>query len=268
VKYATTGKPYAEWIKRTILDQTKPRDRVLAVVHKRLIDNGWLSHADVWEGRTVSLTHWGYGIGSNAWKDCNVVLLFGEFHRPRYATIAETLGFKDAKPVSQRIFEGAAGSRMTGDYLTVEEGHLLRWTKQLAARGTVRNIDADGICGPMKLVTTMEFRRLSDKHDALFPGAKVTYLRPEKDRRVSSNGRDRSKGKIGLINVLRFAEPTVTEITSIEVRDRTGIEWSKKGGSYLAHADVQSAMKAHGWRYVQGISRVNPSKFVRTAAVA
>jgi hypothetical protein len=120
----------------------------------------------------------------------------------------------------------------------------------------------------MKLVTTMEFHRLSVKHDALFPGAKVTYLRPEKDRRVSSNGRDRSKGKVGLINLLRFAEESVSEITSLEVRDRTGIDWSVNGGRYMADINVQSAMKAHGWTYVKGLGRANPSKFVRTASAA
>jgi hypothetical protein len=35
-----------------------------------------------------------------------------------------------------------------GIFLTARDGHLLRWNKQLACRGNVRNIDAEGGAAP------------------------------------------------------------------------------------------------------------------------
>jgi hypothetical protein len=60
---------------------------------------------------------------------------------------------------------------MSEEFDGARVGHLLRWFKQLACRGSVRQIDGDGICGHMRLFTSMDPTRLSAHLHKLFPGA-------------------------------------------------------------------------------------------------
>jgi len=99
ISQAKTARPYAEWIKRTIIENTLPQEKVLAVVHLSLLDHDYLppdhrqfAHAfDLCE-RKVCFIHWGSGIGSNRWKDASAVFLFGEFHIPKRALVCTSLG--------------------------------------------------------------------------------------------------------------------------------------------------------------------------------
>jgi hypothetical protein len=258
------AEPYARWIEQSVIEQSQPGDRVLVVVHKKLLDHGYLESTHDpenpldWEGRKVCVIHWGYGIGSNRWKDHQVVCLFGEFYRPRRATVACTLGMKQQEPTQENL-KGAAGSRFTGDYLTADEGHLLRWTKQLAARGNVRNIDSDGRCGAMKLVTSMEFHRLTRLRHLLFPGCKsIRFAGAER------LPRDTSRGKVGLINLLRFSD--AGELTSKTIVEQTGVDMSKVAARYFRDPGVTGAMEAHGWSWATSRGRGNVARFVRSSA--
>jgi hypothetical protein len=51
---------------------------------------------------------------------------------------------------------------------TLQEGHLLRFTKQMALRGRGRRYDE-----PQKVVCSGDFRRLIANADRLFPGARI-----------------------------------------------------------------------------------------------
>jgi hypothetical protein len=88
VKKMQRARPYVDWIKQTVVENTEPGEKVLAVVHKSLIENLDLfpdsqslddDTAYDLEGRKVAWINWGYGIGSNRWASATAVLLFGEF---------------------------------------------------------------------------------------------------------------------------------------------------------------------------------------------
>ena len=178
VARAKRAGPYAEWIKTTVVANTVPGEKVLVVVHKGLLDHDYLPVADSLgegafdlEGRKVAFINWGYGIGSNRWKEATSVFLFGEFHVPKRATVATTLGLLD-RPAGAPRLDAMGGPNSQDNILRLlRDGHLLRWEKQLAMRGNARNITADGVCGRQRLFVTSEFGRFMQHRDALFPGA-------------------------------------------------------------------------------------------------
>jgi hypothetical protein len=104
-----------------------------------------------------------------------------------------------------------ANTRYEG-FTALHEGHILRWTKQLAMRGNARNLSPDGVCGRQKLIVTGEFRRFVKWRDRLFPGA--TFL-----------GTDRHQKKVGgslaVAEFLRSYEGAA--FTSFELTKATGV---------------------------------------------
>ena len=178
----SSGVEYGEWMRKVVLSLSNPGEKVLVVTHKKALALEFFpSHKgekpiDI-DGRHVFTAHWGSSIGSNEFKDCTVLFQFGEWYQPRGATIGEVHGHQD-KPVTQADLKRAVGRKTsdgdympTGDYRTASENHLLRWSAQLAARGSMRNIDGEGRCGKMRLVSTMQYTRLLRNLDRLFPGA-------------------------------------------------------------------------------------------------
>lgn len=112
---------YVQHIQRTVLEHVHPEQNALIVCKQDAVlahppIAGWSEHvtqfanrkpsdddtphAFPWdfEGRKLGLTWWGgYGVGANDWHEADVVLLFDEFHLPRYTVIALTQGLKSAK---------------------------------------------------------------------------------------------------------------------------------------------------------------------------
>lgn len=256
----TTARPYAEWIKKTIIDHSQENEFVLAVVHKGLLDRGYLpdeaseTHSAFnLESRKVCFINWGYGIGSNRWKDASSVYLFGEFHVPRRATIGTLLGIKEKPATKAELSSLQSPNTQDEHFLALKEGHLRRWEKQLAMRGNARNLTEDGVCGVQKLFVTAEFSRFLKYKDELFPGAKVTI---EEDRDRLSSG-----GEKALVALLRTEESI--ELTSLQIKERTGIDLQKNRKRYLGLPLVQQAMTEKGWKFTPGGGRGKPSKFAR-----
>jgi len=187
-------KEYISLIKDYVLSSTYEYDHILLVVHKDLADHylGHFSDPDnptIWEGRKLNIIYWGNFIGSNKFKACNHVFLFGEYYLPRYAIIATTNGLKEI-PISNQELRNAYGQKLINDYKLIEEGHLLRQFKQLASRGSLRNISSDGICGEMTLHTTMDSVRLQRSLNRLFAGCNdvelITKYSDPSDRKTKS----------------------------------------------------------------------------------
>jgi hypothetical protein len=121
-------------------------------------------------------THWGTGIGSNDWKDADVVFLFDEFFIPRRTAAATVQGLR-----GQRADEGDLGSMTTLNSRAsgvdrIADGHRLRWTKQLALRGRGRSYDEHGNCGKQRLVISSDLKNFMASAHILFPGAKITTV--------------------------------------------------------------------------------------------
>lgn len=264
-----TAQPYAEFIRQTVIDNTSPTDKILVVVHKKLCDHGYVDPSGKpespvdWAGRQVNVIHWGSGIGSNKYKDADTVFLFSEFYIPRKVVIGNVLGMKDSEATVDTL-RSANGQNMRDDFLGFYEGHLLRWTKQLACRGRVREINRDGRCGQMRLFTTMKVDRLMRSQQRLFPcspPAKLIYpdgserqrktclpkKAPGKTGYSSSDGRSRQKGTRPaerLAELLVYTDRTT--LSSDVVETETGVR-SCDLQNTLNYPSVQPLMVAHGW---------------------
>jgi hypothetical protein len=246
VSKRSTARPYADWIKTTVVSKTQPGEDVLVVAHNALLEHEYLPRSENpadpvdWEGRKVNVIHWGIGIGSNKYKNKTTVFLFSEFHIPRRKTISDVHGWTGRGPSTEAMKE-ASKSEPQGDYLTASEGHLLRWTKQLACRGNVRNIDAEGKCGKMRLFTSMDFHRLTRSRRALFPGCPPPTLVPNR----------KSSKKTKVETLCRLLATTELDILwSNEVEQKTAIKAHHLSQTINESSKVQSTMTAYGWSLV------------------
>ena len=144
------------------------------------------------ERRLLSLTWWGgYGIGANHWTEADVVLLFDAHHLPRHATIAVTQGLKRARATDPPLSSMTATASLPEEVRQVRDGHLLRWTKQMALRGRSREFDENGVCGTQKLVVTGDLTLLMRNLQRVFPvprsGANKGRSAPNDTRRSPSS---------------------------------------------------------------------------------
>jgi hypothetical protein len=183
-KSAAQARPYAEWMKSIVLANTQPGDDVLVVTHLAMLAHQYLPDAGDatkpvdWDGRKVNTLHWGGPwIGLNDFKNKTHVFCFSEFYQKRSTTIAQAHGWS-GRPLDQDTLKLAEGRRVQGDefaptgmYRSAFEGHLLRWTKQLAMRGRARAVDRNAKAAPMVLVTSMDKGRLARNFNRMFPKA-------------------------------------------------------------------------------------------------
>jgi hypothetical protein len=130
-----------------------------------------------WEGIRVNTQHWGAGVGSNKFRNKTHVFLFGDHVLGRSITVARAHAWSGLA-LSDVALQNAVGRpvggmryRPKGMYGSCHDGFQLRWTKQLAMRGTARKIDGEGNAHAMKLFTTMNRELLLNVYDQLFPGA-------------------------------------------------------------------------------------------------
>ncbi len=262
IKTAKRAQPYADWIRRTVIEKTEPGEKVLVVVHKALIAHAYLPDAESLgdnaydlEGRKVAFINWGKGIGSNRWKMATSVFLFGEFHMPKRATVATSLGLLDQAAGTPRLDRMQSPNCQDEVFLTLQYGHLLRWEKQLAMRGNARNITAEGVCGHQKLFVTSEFKRFVQHRERLFPGAAFV---------VEGTAKVAASYRVGGAAIAAFLMTTDKDcVTSLELKEATGVTFKKNPARLLAHDLVQRAMSDGGWRYVSGGGKGNMSRFER-----
>ncbi len=242
----TDSAKYAAWIKEYVISSTLPADKVLVVVHKKLIHTHELlpSHPDPmkpldWEGRQINTIYWGTGIGSNQYKDAQHVFLFGEFYKPRRVITGEVLGLRKT-PAKSADFSKVQGRTLSGPFYEHAEGDLLRWTKQLACRGNVRNIDSEGVCGVMTLHTSMDFKRLIGSLHELFPNAPLPL-------REIPEGID-SLTPTAALSALLASSDTPERLSMHEVFKRTGVKSNRV--AKVLRDSLPPVCNAYGWQIV------------------
>jgi hypothetical protein len=246
-----------KWMVETIEEHMAPGERGLVVCKKALLDAervpqwpdgderfrtpkiytkeyGW----DI-DGRKLCVTHWGAGLGSNDWKDADVVFLFDEFIIPRRAAAATTQGYR-----GQRADEGDLGSMTTLNSKAagvdiIAKGHSLRWTKQMALRGRGRSYDEHGVCGKQRLVISSELKSLVSHISTLFPGANV----------CRNNGL--TEGGTWLLRVLdilsKAGQPEV--LTTNHIGQVLGKPWREISSNVVTDS-TRKAFEGLGWKYV------------------
>ncbi|NIB42115.1 DEAD/DEAH box helicase family protein [Pseudomaricurvus alkylphenolicus] len=239
-KSISKAREYVAWMRDHILTATEEGDEVLVVTHKKIVADFELFRPDDgsrelwWDGRRIHCNHWGCGVGSNDFKHVKHVFLFSEFHRPGRATAGNVLALENRKAVDADFSQLQGG--LQGKFLRSAEGHLLRWAKQLACRGNVRNIDADGNCGQMTLHTSMELERLVSNIELLFPGARL----------IESVRCDSNVGNDVLADLLTSPDTPET-LSYSELADQIGVS-TKQVSPRLDAKKIRPLVVAFGWR--------------------
>lgn len=285
---------YGLWMRDSIVQHTKPGDKVLVVTHKAIQEAGGLPdegdpklgffkqplydcklvevdedgrktpYIDI-KGRLVKTLTYGRGIGANSYRHCTTVILFGLYYVKKSTIIGNVLGireqaFNDAIDISRAI-----SGKMSGDYERVYLGHLLRWTKQLATRGSCRVVSKDGVAAPMRLITTMPPEMLMEHYQGMFPGAERPTLVEGHDEKVPKDAKEEplmaSLGKFSVIEgekdsgssvlakVLTTAAPGSVFWAS-DFEAATGVA-AKRFRQTIDQSDhLKALMALYGWRFV------------------
>jgi hypothetical protein len=255
---AALARPYAEWIMETVKHHTQPGEKVLLVAHKKLIDHEYLPANGDFDapydlgGRHVCFTHWGKGIGSNRWKDASAVFLFGEFHKPKRTTVASGLGWGEEPATLTTLLPYQAWNSRNGRVVTLRDGDLCRWMKQMAMRGNARNID-DGVCGVQRLYVTGEIDRLVCHAETMFPGAALILDNPQE--------RFQHGGTEALLALLLSEEEDF--ISTADVKKLTGIDLQKNRNREIPRPAIQAAMRRGRWDHIAGAGRGRMGGFIR-----
>ena len=270
---ATNRTTYTKWIVETIKEHMDPGQRGLVVCKHRLFKDqnipAWpqgdprFDQANLYtqqyawdiEGRKLCATHWGgYGIGSNVWKEADVVFLFDEFYLPRRKVIATGQGLLRKKATKGPIASMNAINSRAPEFDGLQDGHLLRWTKQMALRGKGREFDDGGVCGVQKIVCTGNLKRLIINADRLFPGATC----------ISTETKEHQTKFEALLKLL-LRTPQPQRITTKQVGDHVGEPWRSWGKDVTKLPEFDGAVGNTGYRYV---SRRGPGGawFERVAA--
>jgi hypothetical protein len=238
----------------------EPGQKGLAVCKKLLIDNehvpnwpiGDQRHSDPklfteewgWniEGRELCAVHWGTGIGSNKWKDADVVFLFDDYVLPRRIAIATAQGVQ-----GHRSTEGALGSMTAHNSKAPavdipQDGHVFRWMKQLSLRGKARDYDEHGVCRSQKLVYCGNYKSFLLKAADLFPGAKVEYVK---------RGDHRQTQEEALLSIL--SRPGLPpRLTQSWLGQQLGRPWREVSKHVMRKPAVLEAIATLGWAYRPG----------------
>jgi hypothetical protein len=250
---------YATWIKETIIAESEPDESVLVVTHKAMIDQGRLprnmSFADplVIEGRKVAFLTYGLGVGSNQFKQATTVILCGEFWRPHRVSMGKALGMANVPASHRYLGEMSNVNTRQTLFTTIKNGDLLRWSKQLAMRGSARNFDENGVCGKMKLVAIGELDLWMQSHGLMFPGATFDMSEATKAKAKAAGGAQAVAAYI--------LDHRGDGFTSRELCETAGVLPAHLA-RYLKSPTVKAALASAGLSYVPGKGRTL-SSFIR-----
>lgn len=254
LKTAAHQRAYVQWMVETIKAHMAPGQRGLVICKKLLFDaervpnwpdgdvrfkdtEGYTKRYD-WdiEGRKLSATHWGTGIGSNDWKYADAVFLFDEFFIPRRVAVATVQGLREHRADEGDLSTMSTLTSRANGVDVFALGHRLRWTKQLALRGRARSYDEHGMCGKQRLVVISDLMTLMANAPKLFPGAQV-----------STTGVGATKWTDKVVEILNGSQAPV--LTTGEIARLLGKPW-RAISSNVFTPEFMSALEGLEWRYV------------------
>ncbi|MDE2284326.1 MAG: hypothetical protein KGK33_06900 [Hyphomicrobiales bacterium] len=253
---APNARAYVRWMLDVIEQHMAPGELGLVVCKEKLLKSqripAWpegdprFSNREAftddyaWDvgGRHLCVSHYGTGIGKNAWRDASVIFLFDEFWPPRRVAIGTTQSYRE-----HQAHEGDLGrmrsmrSRAQG-VDSIYTGEVLRWMKQLALRGNARNYDANGVCGKQRVVIACDWKLLLSNHQRMFPGAKLRSLGDASQSSVATK-------------ILDYLNSTdATKILCADLTPIIGKPWRKISSNVLTEAFLESIGEL-GFRYVK-----------------
>ena len=242
VKQGATARAYTKWVQTVIERHCEPGEEVLAIVHKRLLDYEFLPRHLNLDERSVSFSNWGRGVGSNQWNRCTTVFLFDAFHLPKAVHVATSLGHQRKETTSGNL-KDAQGKGLRGTFLTIQEGHLARWWKQLALRGCARNIDAEGRCASMKLVVTGDRTKFLKAVPLMFPGCGPVAI----DTTHSDKAARLTKAKRFIRALSRLQPGEIVRASDLAASE--GLDWDADRCNVQSNKEVKAVIQALGVIY-------------------
>ena len=272
LRTAKNQRAYVSWMVDTIKQHMAPGEKGLVVCKKTLFDNEQVPNWDqdderfddhksyteqyqwVIDGRELCATHWGTGIGSNAWQEADVVFLFDEFYIPRRSAIGAVQAYREHHGNEGELAQINSIKGRSKGFDTYAEGHRLRWTKQLALRGRGRVYDEHGVCGRQRLVVACDLKAFTANAERMFPGANITI------------SKHKSEGDTWASKVLRFlgSRDHLMEVTTKQLSQALGTPWRSISSNLKKQEHFEADLKALGWTYVPGRGR-GGSRFKRIA---
>jgi hypothetical protein len=267
LKKASNQRAYVKWMVETIKQHMTPGEYGLVVCKKYLFDAERVpqwpegdpkfkdpeSYTERYEwdieGRKLCASHYGTGIGSNAWKDADVVFLFDEFFIPRRVAAATVQGLRGHKATEGDLASMKTLNSKAKGVDLIGEGHRLRWTKQLALRGRGRSYDQHGVCGKQRLVISSDLKSFMVNAARLFPGANIrTAGVYSKSTRVALLIQILSKPDLPT----KLTTKDISRLMEAETGKR--VPWRTISSNVLT-PEFGRALEAIGWRYVPGKGR-------------
>jgi hypothetical protein len=263
LKSAKNRHTYVDWLVALIKEQVAPGQKALVVVKKSLIDNEnvptWPArdkrfetkklYTEQWgweiEGRSLCVVHWGTGVGDNTWKDADCVLLCDDFYLPRRTVIATAQGLRNHKAT-----EGALGSMRSHNSKepavdVLQEGHILRWSKQMALRGKGREYDEHGICGHQKLIWTGSTKKCLANVAVLFPGAHIKVVQASDIKQTQAEA---------FLEIMRRTK-LPSRLTHEEISALLKRPWRELSKHLMRNSYVLRELERLGWTYRPGRGR-------------
>lgn len=249
-------KAYTAWLMGQVEALTKAGETALVVCKKKLFDEHELPRKwSLSDGRTIHATHWGAGIGSNEWKDADVVFLFDEHHMANRHTLGMTQGYRGHKATQGVLANMKSINETPEPVVLMRNGNRHRWTTQMALRGKGRVYDQNGVCGKQRLVISSDLRSFAKSCPDLFPGARIV-------KAAGCQGKTSQARRV--LEVL--GDPTLPpEVTTRTIADRLHTEW-RKIASNVVTQDFETAIGALGWRYDKGKGR-RGARFARLTPI-
>jgi hypothetical protein len=250
--HAKNRRDYTAWMRSVIIEHMEPGQRGLVVCKKSLFDNenvpgdlgGTPTDDPVYtiniEGRALAFIHWGHGIGSNLWKDADVVFLFDEFFKPRRIVISDTQALRRHKATEGDLATMKTQNTRAPAVDVLSEGHLLRWSKQMCLRGRARCFDEHGLCGTQKLVCSGDRQRLLRNAQVLFPGAKVTLTKADTGAK-----QNRADALLALLS-----DPALPNVVTTNWIGQQFKKPFREFADVIKSNSVKDALAGLGWRYV------------------
>jgi hypothetical protein len=261
LKDKVTREAMLRWMKRCVLENTREGERILLISRKDVIESSHLQKLS-WHGREINYCHYGTGVGSNEWRDCTVVFIFGGYVKPKHITIAETLAILDEPFHNSQDIQIR---ELLGDYKIIKLGLARRWFKQLAMRGCARELDSNGVACSMRLYFTLEQSvNMIEAWAELFPNAPYPEIinLDEPEENIAIKKSRRTSTADDLIEYLLSVERT--EVTSSEIQEATDIKLKEAWRRLENNESFIAALEQLGWTYVlPEKGRGNKLKFIR-----
>jgi hypothetical protein len=200
------------------------------------------THERAWyfDGRLIAVTWFGgYGIGTNLWRDADVVIVCDDYYLPQRVVRATLQGLKDHKATEGLLV--SPESTWSDELAYLQDGHVLRWMKQMALRGRGREMDEHGVCAQQKVVITGDLLRVLRHRPAVFPGAKITTEQ-------SAGGKLMDR----LVCLLLSAD-LPHEVSTKGIGKKLGVEWGNSNLTRQRH--FREIVESTGWSYHGGKGR-------------